>query len=129
MRSHSDGIISLGKGVCHLEQVIATDAKYKVICRGRVCCRNRLVFVKVLWKRDFITEQRRKVLLLAQGPHQRINSRVHFPTENMIADLLMKPLEGEQFRRLRRRLLNWDRKTREDSRQKSARRFIYRPIH
>jgi hypothetical protein len=32
----------------------------------------------------------------------------YLPTEEMIADLLTKPLQGELFRELRRRLLNWD---------------------
>ena len=32
---------------------------------------------------------------------------VHTPTENMIADILTKPLQGEMFTRLRKALLNW----------------------
>ena len=32
----------------------------------------------------------------------------HTPTQNMIADILTKPLQGELFIRLRRALLNWD---------------------
>ena len=32
----------------------------------------------------------------------------HLPTEDMIADLLTKPLQGQQFYNLRRKLLNMD---------------------
>ena len=32
----------------------------------------------------------------------------HLPTEDMVADLLTKPLQGEQFLRLRKLLLGWD---------------------
>jgi hypothetical protein len=31
----------------------------------------------------------------------------HMPTEDMIADILTKPLQGELFRKLRAKLLNW----------------------
>ena len=32
----------------------------------------------------------------------------YLPTDKMIADVLTKPLQGEKFRVLRSRLLNWD---------------------
>ena len=32
---------------------------------------------------------------------------IHTPTENMIADVLTKPLQGDMFIRFRRVLLNW----------------------
>jgi hypothetical protein len=32
----------------------------------------------------------------------------YLPTDQMIADILTKPLQGEQFRRLRKMLLNWE---------------------
>ena len=32
----------------------------------------------------------------------------HMPTDEMIADILTKPLQGEKFRVLRKQLLNWD---------------------
>ena len=32
---------------------------------------------------------------------------IYMPTEDMIADILTKPLQGEQFKRLRSLLLNW----------------------
>jgi ABC-type nitrate/sulfonate/bicarbonate transport system substrate-binding protein len=32
---------------------------------------------------------------------------VYMPTEDMIADALTKPLQGEAFKRLRQLLLNW----------------------
>jgi len=32
----------------------------------------------------------------------------HMPTISMLADILTKPLQGELFRVLRKRLLNWD---------------------
>ena len=111
-----------------------TEAQYKVIYfRGRVRCRLRLMFASTLDAR-FITEQGHKVdpALLYQDNQlsvrlmengstnaertrhiaNRINSKeltvAYCPTENMITDLLTKPLQGEQFRRLRRQLLNWD---------------------
>ena len=31
----------------------------------------------------------------------------YLPTEDMIADVLTKPLQGELFRKLRNQLLNW----------------------
>jgi hypothetical protein len=31
----------------------------------------------------------------------------YMPTEDMIADILTKPLQGELFRSLRKKLLNW----------------------
>ena len=35
-------------------------------------------------------------------------SIVYMPTDNMIADILTKPLQGDKFVSLRRQLLNWD---------------------
>jgi hypothetical protein len=32
----------------------------------------------------------------------------YMPTEDMVADILTKPLQGELFRRLRAKLLNWE---------------------
>jgi hypothetical protein len=32
----------------------------------------------------------------------------YLPTEDMIADILTKPLQGDLFRKLRRMLLNWE---------------------
>jgi hypothetical protein len=32
---------------------------------------------------------------------------VYMPTEDMIADVMTKPLQGEAFKRLRDMLLNW----------------------
>jgi hypothetical protein len=32
----------------------------------------------------------------------------YIPTEDMIADILTKPMQGEKFRKLRSMLLNWD---------------------
>ena len=39
------------------------------------------------------------------------NNEIKFeyvPTENMVSDILTKPLSGKQFVKLRNKLLNWD---------------------
>ena len=139
MRSHSGGIISLGKGAIwskssrqKLNTKSSTEAEF--VAASDLCS-------QVIWTRDFLIEQGHAVgpAVLYQDNHSavrlmengtsnaertrhiairffwlkdRINSReltvVYCPTADMVADLLTKPLQGEQFRRLRRLLLNWE---------------------
>jgi hypothetical protein len=55
--------------------------------------RTRHVAIRYFWVKDRISAKEIEV--------------IYCPTENMIADILTKPLVGEQFIKLRNLLLNW----------------------
>lgn len=50
--------------------------------------------IKIFFLRDYVEEKQMKV--------------IHIPTEDMIADILTKPLPAQQFNRLRDKLLGYD---------------------
>jgi hypothetical protein len=56
--------------------------------------RTRHIAIRFFWLKDRIESDELKI--------------VYCPTGDMIADILTKPLQGELFRKLRRRLLNWE---------------------
>jgi hypothetical protein len=55
----------------------------------------RYVNIRYFWLRDRVAQKEVDI--------------VYSATESMIADILTKPLQGEQFRKLRSELLNWHR--------------------
>jgi hypothetical protein len=57
------------------------------------CGRSRYVSIRYFWLRDRVAQKEVDI--------------VYSATASMIADMLTKPLQGEQFRKLRSELLNW----------------------
>jgi hypothetical protein len=55
--------------------------------------RTRHVAIRYYWVKDRVEAKEIEV--------------VYMPTEDMIADVMTKPLQGEAFKRLRDMLLNW----------------------
>ena len=106
-----------------MEQIITPETEHQVINRSRVRGSFGSLLTAVLYQDNHSAarlmengtsnaERTRHIAIRFFWLKDRINSReltvVYCPTADMVADLLTKPLQGEQFRRLRRLLLNWE---------------------
>jgi hypothetical protein len=132
MKSHTGGVISLGKG-----PIWSKSSKQRL--NSKSSTEAELIAVsdalsQVSWTREFLTEQgydlgparlfqdNLSTIALANRDasnaektrlvKDRIDSGEiqleHLVTTEMVADLMTKPLQGEPFRKLRRMLLNWE---------------------
>jgi hypothetical protein len=76
-------------GVLHQDNTAAISLE----CKGKIAAaRTKHVNIRYLWIKDRV----------ARGDMRVVYTR----TEDMLADLLTKPLQGEKFRELRRRVMN-----------------------
>ena len=134
MRSHSGGVISLGKGAIwsksgrqKLNTKSSTEAEFVAV--SDLC--SQVLWTRlnkaIKWVQQYSTktisppsslprtesaERTRHIAIRFFWLKDRVDAGelaiVYCPTADMVADLLTKPLQGEAFRRLRRRLLNWE---------------------